>query len=92
MNKYRLQIAPEKCEVVLLKSHGYPKAVYFRVGITRIEFTKTIKYLGVTLDNHGTFGQHAMVVVVGDEKASKLARLMPNIRGSSSAKRVVLLV
>lgn len=50
-----------------------------------------MKYLGVILDRAMTFGEHVKAATTkADNLAMKMARLMPNVRGPSSMKRIVL--
>lgn len=90
MVRYGLKIVPEKIEVLILKSKGRPRGISFRIDEHDLDLSKTLKYLCVTFDNHETFGAH---VITADnkvmEKSTKLARIMPNLRGLNSKKRAV---
>ncbi|KAF2889171.1 hypothetical protein ILUMI_17002 [Ignelater luminosus] len=91
MEENRLQVAPNKSEAIFLKSYGYLRNLHFRVVNVHVLPTKAVKYLGVTWDSHGTFGNHVTLVArKTEEKIGKLASLVPNIKGPDSGKRKVI--
>ncbi|KAF2889544.1 hypothetical protein ILUMI_16629, partial [Ignelater luminosus] len=86
-----LKIAPEKSEAILLRSRGPPGQSSFKIGEHGFALSKTLTYLGVTLDNHGTFEAHVTRVTnKANTKLAKLARLLPNIAGPNSKTRAML--
>lgn len=91
MAKNSLSLAPEKTEAVLLCGKRRPIPVTFELANTVITPTKSVKYLGVTIDNRINFGDHILTVTnKADKIAAALTRLMPNIGGPKEGKRRVL--
>lgn len=91
MRDHRLQLAPDKTEVLLMKGKRRRDHIAFSLDGVILKPAKTVTYLGVTLDERGSFGQHVKnAVSKAEQKGARLARLMPNIRGPTSGKRVVL--
>ncbi|KAF2890256.1 hypothetical protein ILUMI_15917, partial [Ignelater luminosus] len=91
MGIHGLKIAPEKSKAILLRSRGRPGQLSFKIGEHTLALSKTLIYLGVTLDNHGTFGAHVTRVTnKANTKMAKLARLLSNIAGPNSKKRAML--
>lgn len=87
-----LRLAPQKSEEMLLgrRISGPPINVYLegQLVATRAE---GIKYLGVLIDPRRTFRRHLTDAVVRATKAAiAMGRLMPNMGGPSTAKRVLL--
>lgn len=91
MREQRLRIAPEKTEVVLLRSKRNCKEIETRVEGVEVKSKESAKYLGVLFDRNVR-----MVVQIkkASEKAEKiilsLSRLMPNISGPENDKRKIL--
>ena len=81
-------MAPEKTEALLVterRSFQYPKIV---LGKHAIEWKKSIKYLGVQLDQRLSFGEHLQITTAKSiHCGAALTRLMPIIGGSREAKR-----
>lgn len=91
MRDHHLELAPQKTEAVILKGKRKRDGVYFRLRNTEIKPTNSVKYLGITIDQKMTFGEHiAGALEKAEKKVASLTRLMPNIGGPRSAKRQVL--
>ena len=79
---------PEKTEALLVtdrRSSKYPRIV---LGEHKIEWKKSIKYLGVQLDRRLSFGEHIQIATAkAIQCGATLTRLMPNIGGRREAKR-----
>ena len=79
---------PEKTEALLVtdrKSFQYPKIV---LGGHEIEREKSIKYLGVQLNQSLSFGEHLQIATAkAIQCAAALSWRMPNIGGPREAKR-----
>ena len=86
-----LMMEPSKTEAVLMKSKRKHSHVTFHLDGVELHLTKTVRYLGVTIDERGSFGPHVgRVSKKADENITSLARIMPNISGPSSGKRAVI--
>ena len=81
-------MAPEKTEALLVtdrRSLQYPRIV---LGAHEIEWKKSIKYLGVQLDQRLSFGEHLQIATAkAIQCGAALTLLMPNIGGPREAKR-----
>lgn len=91
MTSHNLILAPDKTEAVLLRGKKKRDEIYFELGGVRITPTKDVRYLGIIIDERGSFGKHIETVTAkAQEKISKLSRLMPNLGGPCSGRRQVL--
>lgn len=91
MTKNNLTLAPQKTEAIILKGPRSRAHVYFEVLGERLVPVRQLRYLGVVLDDRMTFGEHIrQVVEKAQVKMSALTRILPNIGGPSSPKRVSL--
>lgn len=87
----RLTLAATKTEAIIVtkrRSFVYPT---LKVDGHNITISKTLKYLGVVLDNGLSFQEHTNIVAqkaLGT--ASKLARIMPNIKGPRQVTRKLM--
>ena len=83
-----LKMAPEKTEALLVtdrRSFQYPKIA---LGEHEIEWKKSIKYLGVQLDQRLSFGEHLQIATTkAIQCGAALTRHMANIGGPREAKR-----
>ena len=74
-----LELAIAKIEIVLLTKRHMNTLCTFREGVAMVQERNAVKYLGMTLDNKLTFGEHLRTVT---DKAAKvtsvLSRLMVN--------------
>ncbi|KAL4104231.1 hypothetical protein QTP88_019540 [Uroleucon formosanum] len=86
-----LQLAHHKNEAALLTNRRAFTPPRLEVGGHPINITKSLRYLGVTLDQRLNFAPHVDTVA---KKAARsgaaLARLMPTIRGPDQSKRRLL--
>lgn len=86
-----LQLAPEKTEAIILKGKRKREHLCFRVESTKITPVKTLKYLGMILDQRLYFGEHLKYACKkAGERAGLVTKLMPNIGGPSSSRRMLL--
>lgn len=91
MAAHKLTLAPEKSEAVLVRGGRIREHVSFDLDGVRITPKKAIRYLGIVINDRGTFGQHIeMVTTRAENTLAKIAKLMPNIGGPCSGKRAVL--
>ena len=83
-----LKMAPEKTEALLVterRSFQYPRIV---LGEHEVQWKKSIKYLGVQLDQRLSFGEHLQIATAKViHCGAALTRLMSNIGGPREAKR-----
>ena len=93
MKKNKLEISPTKSETVLLKHPRKFSNVTFKIQNQTITTKNCIKYLGILIDNRLKFSEHIKYSTRKAEVcASKITKLLPNIGGPSSTKRLVLRV
>ena len=86
-----LELADQKTEAILITGRKKVEYMTVTVGDTRIMSKKSLKYLGVIIDNRLSFKDH---ISYACEKASKLqgalSRMLPNIGGPRQTSRVLL--
>lgn len=86
-----LELAPEKTEAVILKGGRNTENIVFELNAVQIKPSKAVRYLGIVLGSHRTFGEHInRVTKKAEERIASLSRLMPNIGGPRNQKRAVL--
>nr|CAI5832218.1 unnamed protein product [Callosobruchus analis] len=92
MKEHDLELAPEKSEAVILRGSRLKRdSITFQLRGVQLAPKKSLVYLGITLDNENTFGEHIKRVTAKAEKrVAILSRLMPNVGGPSSRKRELL--
>ncbi|KYB24568.1 hypothetical protein TcasGA2_TC031704 [Tribolium castaneum] len=91
MENAELKLATEKTESVLLVGYRRPGAIQFSIGDEVIRPQKSIRYLGVYLDQQMSFTPHIQQTVARTERTiAMLGRLMPNPGGPASATRKLL--
>lgn len=91
METNKLRLAPEKTEAVILKGKRKRDGIQFAINGALITPKRNIRYLGIYLDDRGSFGEHVIQVTKkAESRLSKISRLMPNIKGPTSNKREVL--
>lgn len=91
MTKNNLSLAPQKTEAIILKGRRRRAHVSFEILGERLVPVKQLRYLGVVLDDRLSFGEHVkQVVEKAQAKISALTRILPNIGGPSSPKRMTL--
>lgn len=86
-----LELAGHKTEAVLITSRKTVEFINVKVGNQTIKSTRSLKYLGVMIDNKLSFKEHIEYV---SKKAARtqasLARILPNIGGPKPARRKLL--
>ncbi|EFA13619.2 Putative 115 kDa protein in type-1 retrotransposable element R1DM-like Protein [Tribolium castaneum] len=91
MKSHKLQLAPNKTEAVLLRGMQKRERIMFTIEGVNITPSKTLKYLGIIIDERLTFGSHVETAILKAEKnISTLTRILPNIGGPRDSKRKVL--
>nr|CAI5850898.1 unnamed protein product [Callosobruchus analis] len=92
MQDHHLELAPEKTEAVILKGSRKKRAfVKFNIKGILIKPSKSLVYLGISIDNEVCFGEHIKrATEKAQKKAAMLSRLMPNVGGPSTSKRQML--
>lgn len=84
-----LQLAPQKSEAIMLTSKWAFRTPEIQVNGHMIPFRRSIRYLGVEFDRRLNFSRH-VAKVVGSASAMTITRLMPNVGGPNSSKRLLL--
>lgn len=94
MEEHKLELAPEKTEVVILKGPWKKterERPRFLLKGTQLKPQRDLKYLGIVLDDIGTFGKHIQIAVdKAEARLGTLSRLMRNTGGPQSKKRELL--
>lgn len=91
MHTNKLELAPHKTEVVVLKGPRKRDNINIKIADVVIRPTKCIKYLGIHFDSQMNFGTHVKATAAkADRATAKISRIMPNIGGPSTSKRKVL--
>ncbi|KAF5187399.1 reverse transcriptase [Thalictrum thalictroides] len=91
MQQKGLQLAHHKSEAVLLTKRRAFEPPRLEIGGHPIRIEKSLRYLGVILDQRLTFGPHVDTVAKkAARSAAALARLMPNVQGPGQWKRRLL--
>ena len=90
MNDHRLKLATHKTEAIMIAGKKRIRTPTLKINNERIKMVPQLRYLGVTLDPHLSYGPHVTKIA---EKANKLSaaleRILPNISGPSQMKRKV---
>lgn len=73
--------------MVIITNKRKREGVKFKIGNFDVIPKNSVKYLGVSFDTLGNFGDHIKDAV---DKMEKLVRLMPRTGGHYSSKRLVL--
>jgi Reverse transcriptase (RNA-dependent DNA polymerase)/Endonuclease-reverse transcriptase len=86
-----LNIAEHKTEILLVSSRRKIEALKLKVGKHVITSKRTIKYLGIMIDDKLSFRSHLEYMCT---KASNinvaLSRMLPNVGGPRSSRRILL--
>ncbi|XP_070162482.1 uncharacterized protein [Polyergus mexicanus] len=89
INGLGLQVAKDKTEAILFRGRGaqdLPDSIM--IGDVLVQFSESIKYLGIYIDVRWTFSQHFKYVVEKTGRVIRaLNRLMPNLRGPDEKRR-----
>lgn len=86
-----LKIAYHKSEAILLKGNKCHQEFRIKLGNEEIALSKSIKYLGIHHDRWGLYGEHVKrTSEKAKEQIKNLAKIMPNIGGPDSQKRLLL--
>lgn len=91
MDSMGLELAAHKTEIVLVSSRKRRECASVKIKDTVIESKRAVRYLGVMIDDRLNFKDHIEFMV--DKATSKFAaisRMMPNIGGPRSSKRLLL--
>jgi len=85
INAHQLNLAAQKTEAVMVtRKKGYRRPT-FKVGDQQITTKNSVKYLGIEIDSGRRFKVHEQTVGAKAMKtAQALARILPNIGGSST--------
>lgn len=85
-----LDMAPKKTEAIILKGQRKHEGVVFQARDKIIIPKRTVKYLGVTLDDKIIFSEHSkMICKKAETLASILRRQMPYVKGQTDKTRIV---
>lgn len=88
-----LQLVPLKTEAVMLIKRRNIKRSVFRIGDVIITPAKSVKYLGVHIDENFRVTVHIRQVTLKVEETFRaLARILPNVGGPETNKRGVLML
>lgn len=91
MKSRKLQLAPQKTEIIILASNRSTQQVTVKIGGIRVTSKESAKYLGIWFDRDLRMTDHIRKTSArAEEVASNIARLMPNINGPQNAKRKIL--
>lgn len=93
LSDHELTLAADKSEAMFLKGFRKKSLVDFCIGGVKIKPGPCLKYLGIWMDQQGTYGEHVKRITDKAEKsAMALSRLLPNIGGPATSKRALLLM
>ncbi|XP_055614760.1 uncharacterized protein LOC129761082 [Toxorhynchites rutilus septentrionalis] len=91
MQAAKLRIAHNKTEVLLVSNCKAEQRAEITVGEHAITSKRTLKYLGVLIDDRLNFNNHFDCACEKAEKSiSAIVRIMPNNAGPCSSKRCLL--
>lgn len=91
MRRNRLKLAPEKTEAVMLVKRRKERTPKVNLAGHAIAISKTVKYLGVTLQAELTGVEHVRQATLKAAKAATdIAKILPRTYGASEAQRRVL--
>lgn len=91
MKRNGLTLAAEKTEAIALRGPRKKDHLNLQILDQKINLKKTLNYLGVTLDEKLSFGEHVkQVTEKAERKMAALARILPNIGGPRGTRRRVL--
>lgn len=91
MRENGLALAPDKSKGIIVQGRRRRENIAFTLKGMVLNPVKTLKHLGVTIAEKRSFGPHIMKVMAkAEKKGATLNRIIPNINGPSSNKRVIL--
>lgn len=91
LKNHKMALAPHKTEAIIIRGRRRRDHVTFMLEGVRVTPKKLLNYLGILVDERGSFGPHVInACSKAEEKVAKLNKIMPNIGGPSSCKRAVL--
>lgn len=91
LQSMELTLATHKTEMVLVSSRKKPETAVVPLPNYVLRSKRSIKYLGVMIDDKLTFKAHIEYIAEkAAKKISTLSRMLPNIGGPSSSKRQLL--
>lgn len=93
MRDAELGLATHKTEALVIKGPRNRENIVFDLdpGGTKITPSKSLKYLGIHLDSQGNFSKHVREATAkADRVTAALTRVMPNIGGPGTQKRLAL--
>lgn len=89
MSNNVLEVAAQKTEAIVLTRKWAFSEPKLRINNHDIEIQKTIKYLGVTLDQRMTFTPHVRMIMKSAAKAARsIGRLATKHSGPSNKRRL----
>ncbi|KAG5886344.1 hypothetical protein JTB14_000448 [Gonioctena quinquepunctata] len=88
MERHGLKLACHKTDAIVLKGPRKRKGITRTYGDSSIKPSKHLKYLGSTLIDNGSIGEHIRrTSKKSEEKVAALGRIIPNISGPMYDKR-----
>ncbi|KAH0999122.1 hypothetical protein HUJ04_001339, partial [Dendroctonus ponderosae] len=91
MQQKRLELAPEKTELLVLNGKRDRSMITIAVSGKEIKPSKTVKYLGINIRQNAYMGFHVQITTSkAEQRLSTLTRVMQNVGGPSSEKRLLL--
>lgn len=91
MKSKGLELAAEKTELLVLSGKRDRSRIVVKIDRQEIKPVKQLKYLGICIGQDGYLGPHVqMVTTKAEERLSALSKVMQNINGPSSEKRLLL--
>ena len=93
LDSHGLKLAASKTEmVVLTRQRWFDKPFAINIGEALVEARRSVRYLGLQLDEKLTFGEHIQRTAdKANSAAAKLSRIMKNVGGPRYAKRRILM-
>lgn len=82
MGSHHLKLAHQKTEVVAVNNFKSPRCIQVRAGNCFVDSKRSLRYLGIQVDDKLCFNNH---VVYACEKASKAVASLSRMMGNSSA-------
>jgi len=86
-----LEVAPQKSEAILITKKWRYDPPVISINGHNIPVRKSLRYLGIEIDQRLSFNSHVEKIAKGAaETARAIGRLMPNLKGPSNSKRILL--